>query len=299
MTANVSNTFLLWRNLYPLHISIFSHSSSSSSPHSLMEKAADQVKSIRVEVCSSSSEDRVPLCVARRFYRNTRAWPSCAGARTPPPPVHKHTHTLLRRCDSHTNICLHPSVTDRISSKIAPWKQQMQCLTCLWYLPSLVKSQVLCLFVSLPLELVLHPSLSLPLPLFPSVNNLTLPLFLLLSAVGWTSQSVGIVPWLFSLRRSQWFFLPHCSALGQKDLILIPSGRPQTLSCSLSVSQFDIMFFFHSRAWACGCLPPKRPRNIRVHGFLHTLLYAEACVSTSEVFEKDREHWNSVREKQL
>lgn len=131
------------------------------------ERAAAQ-KSSRVTACGSSLEDRVPLCMANCFYRNSAAWPSCARARIPL----LSTNTSLTASPgfsvSHSHTHMHRTLSAFLPLLIRSlqWKQQIKGLTCLWYLPSFVKSQVLCLFFSLPLSLFSYPSLPHSLLLF-------------------------------------------------------------------------------------------------------------------------------------
>lgn len=103
--------------------------------------------------------------MAKRFYRNTAAWLRCANARIP---SSAHKHFPLCLCVWHTNMLLHESFW----SSLIKNNKKHTFLTCLWCLPSFVKSQVLCLFFSQPLSLFCYPSRSLPLFLSPS---LTLP----------------------------------------------------------------------------------------------------------------------------
>lgn len=173
------------------------------------ERAAAQ-KSSRVTACGSSLEDRVPLCMANCFYRNSAAWPSCARARIPL----LSTNTSLTASPgfsvSHSHTHMHRTLSAFLPLLIRSlqWKQQIKGLTCLWYLPSFVKSQVLCLSSlclshSSPIPRSLTPSCSSSVPLVPSPP---FPLSPPLALLWWTSLPVGFVPWLLSLWRSQWFF---------------------------------------------------------------------------------------------
>lgn len=83
-------------------------------------------KSGRVGVCGSSLEDRVPLCMAQCFYRNTAAWLSSACARISPLSAQTHTHSLsqthfcLSLFHTPTGSCLQPNLIDNVPSKTAP-----------------------------------------------------------------------------------------------------------------------------------------------------------------------------------
>lgn len=192
--------------------------------------------------------DRVPLCKAQRFYRNTPAWLCCTDARMTHQSYDIHIPTIFASlCPSvsHANKLL-PGL---LFSSFPPWNQQMKSLTCLWYLPSFVKSQVLCLVFSLPLSLFFDPSLSPFLCFSPS---LTLPPPSL--SLGRRACLLGLFPGSFPFQGHSGFFLLPGSAQGQRDWILIPTGRQ--FSCVWTLSQFVVTLFRHIIVkkvvtWAC------------------------------------------------
>jgi len=124
----------------------------------------------------------------------------------------------------------------------------------------------------LPLTLFSYPSLLLSLCF--SSSKASPPSF---SLRWWTGQPVGFIPWLLSLWRSQWFFLPLCSALFQRDLILIPSGELQALSCVWAVPQFAIFWFHHTRGWEHLFRKDKKYTIVQWHA-LHLYIYAQVRV---------------------
>lgn len=216
-----------------------------------------------------------------------------------------HTHTnfcvFISVCftHKHTPACLLILLIMSHLKQAPSQKQQIKFLTCLWYLPSFIKSQLWCLCSSLPLSLFSFPSLSLSLFLCFS-PSLTLPSPPSPpSLLWWTSLPVGFVPWLFSLWRSQWFFLPLCSAQGQWGLILIPSGGPRALSSVWTVSQFIMIFVLlqHSmRMFVPNGQKKRKKEKKAAWACLHICVYAQVCVYISEGFEKCCADWTSVRE---
>ena len=102
----------------------------------------------------------------QRFYRNTQAWLMSLSQDSP---SHTHTHThfcvFISPCFTrkHTPACLLILLIMSHLKQAPSQKQQIKFLTCLWYLPSFVKSQLWCLYSSLPLSLFSFPSLSLSL----------------------------------------------------------------------------------------------------------------------------------------
>lgn len=209
------------------------------------ERAAAQ-KSSRVTACGSSLEDRVPLCMANCFYRNSAAWPSCARARIPLLSTntsltaspgfsvsHSHTH-------AQNSVCIltftHqvPSVETTNKGSYLPLVPALFC-----QVTSFVS---FLLSASLTLLLSLAPSLPLALPLFLwslALPSLSLPLSL---SFGGQACLLGLFPGFFpSEGHSGSFFHPLSLAQSHRGLILIPSGRPPALLCVWTVVQFVII----------------------------------------------------------
>lgn len=157
-------------------------------PWQLSSLTLPQGKDVGGKSCSCS-EGRVPLWILKRFYRNPGARLSCVWVVDS---VHKH-HPLW----IHLFVFLKFSLRHQ--------KQQINFLTCLWYLPSFVKSQVsfftsLCLSHSFPTP----PFFSLSLVLSPPIVALPSSFPLLFS--GQASHSgphhpalLGCVPNRFNL----------------------------------------------------------------------------------------------------
>lgn len=263
----------------------------------------DWRKAVESQRCCSSLEDWVPLTLWHGSVSiETLKHGSWAWARIPP---HTHTHKLLcvHLCLLHTQThsCLLAYLIDHVPSKAGALPETTNKVSYLPLVPalfyqvttlvSLLLSASLTLLLPLPLSLSLFlcfsPSLTLPSPPSPP------------SLLWWTSLPVGFVPWLFSLWRSQWFFLPLCSAQGQWGLILIPSGGPRALSSVWTVSQFIMIFVLlqHSmRMFVPNGQKKRKKEKKAAWACLHICVYAQVCVYISEGFEKCCADWTSVRE---
>lgn len=216
-------------------------------------------KSSRVTACGSSLEDRVPLCMANCFYRNSAAWPSCARARIPL----LFTNTSLTASPgfsvSHSHTHIHRTLSAFLPLLIRSLQKQPPVETTNKgsYLP--LVPALFCQVTSF-VSFLLSASLTLLLPLAPSLP-LALPLFLwslALPSLSLPSRSPLVdkpACWVCSLASFPLkvtvvlFFHPLSLAQSQRDLILIPSGRPTALLCVWTVVQFVIILFLSTIWW--------------------------------------------------